>query len=91
LARRIIWALAAQDDVIGIRAYINQFNPAAAARMANLLIAAADSLSEMPDRGRPIARGRRELVSAWPYVIRYRAKDDLVTILRVRHGARQPE
>jgi toxin ParE1/3/4 len=91
LARRIIWALAAQDDVISIRAYINQFNPAAAVRMANLLIAAADSLSQMPDRGRPIAGGRRELISAWPYVIRYRAKGDLVTILRVRHGARQPD
>jgi len=64
LARRFIWAVAAQKDVIGIRTYINQFNPAAAARMANLLIGAADSLSQMPDRGRPIGGGRRELVSA---------------------------
>jgi toxin ParE1/3/4 len=91
LRRRIIRALAAQTDIISIRPYIDQFNPAAAARMAGLLIAAADSLAQLPDRGRPIANGRRELVWSWPYVIRSRIDGELVTILRVRHGAQSPD
>lgn len=54
------------------------------------LIAAADSLTELPERGRPAATGRREVVSIWPYVIRYQVIGDRVVILRVRHGSQRP-
>lgn len=50
---------------------------------------AANSLSEHPERGREMSRGLRELTVVHPYLIRYRIRDDTVTILRVRHGARQ--
>ena len=62
----------------------------AASRMGQMLIDAANSLERFPNRGRPISRGRRELLSVWPYVIRYRVDDDTVIILRVRHGAQRP-
>lgn len=63
----------------------------AAQRMAERLLAAGDSLELQPLRGRAIERGRRELVFAAPYLIRYRIKDEQVFILEVRHGAREPD
>jgi plasmid stabilization system protein ParE len=88
---RVIFAPAARDDLRRIRDYIGQFNPAAAERVALGLIAAADSLTMYPERGRPIGSRRRELVALWPYVIRYRVDEGLVVVLRVRHGMQRPE
>lgn len=88
---RIILTRLALADLRGIRDYIAQFNPAAAKELATGLVAAADSVANFPERGRPIARGRRELLAVWPYVIRYRIARDTVVILRVRHGRQRPE
>jgi toxin ParE1/3/4 len=88
--RRIVWSRAAREDVRRIRDYIRQFNPPAANRVAAVLIEAADSLAELPERGRQIRAGRRELVAVWPYVIRYRVDDFAVMIVRVRHGRQGP-
>ncbi len=88
--RRIVWSRAAREDVRRIRDYIRQFNPLAANRVAASLIEAADSLAELPERGRQIRTGRRELVAVWPYVIRYRINDLTVMIVRVRHGRQEP-
>jgi toxin ParE1/3/4 len=87
--RRIVWSEPARNDLQSIRAYIGQFNPTAAQRMAVRLLAAADSLSDYPDRGRPIGKGRRELTIIWPYLLRYRIANDAVFILRIRHGAQK--
>jgi plasmid stabilization system protein ParE len=54
------------------------------------LLAAADSLSEFAERGRPTHGGIRELTALSPYLIRYRIAGDTVFILRVRHGAQRP-
>jgi plasmid stabilization system protein ParE len=71
--------------------YIFDFNPQAAARMADALLAAGDSLASFPHRGRPVrGTAMRELVTVSPYIIRYRIAGDTVIILRVRHGARRP-
>jgi plasmid stabilization system protein ParE len=32
----------------------------------------------------------RELVTCYPYIIRYRVQGDIVMILRVRHTSRRP-
>lgn len=89
--RRVIWTRAARGDLAGIRAYIGQFNPTAAARFAIRLVLAADSLVELAERGRPIRDGRRELAALPPYLIRYRVAGDVVFVLRIRHGARLPD
>jgi toxin ParE1/3/4 len=74
-----------------IRAYIKQFNPPAALMVAAALIEARNSLAEFPRRGRPVhGSDARELVTVYPYVIRYRIVGDTVRILRVRHAARRP-
>ena len=88
---QVVWTHRAAADVLAIRAYIGQFNPLAAQRMALRLRAAGDSLADSPERGRMISNRRRELVTVPPYLIRYRIRNATVEIVTVRHGARRPE
>ncbi|MEH3035518.1 MAG: type II toxin-antitoxin system RelE/ParE family toxin [Sphingomonas adhaesiva] len=85
------WADQALDDVDLIVSYIEQFNPAAARRVAQRLHALGNSLSDFPRRGRPMDDGTREMVTVVPYVLRYDTDGDHVFILSVRHGARLPD
>ena len=89
--RRIVWTALAVDDLISIRTYIDQFNPSAAAHIAERLVTAADSLEEFADRGRATTERHRELLAIWPYIIRYRIEPERVVILRIRHGHQQRE
>jgi toxin ParE1/3/4 len=87
----VIWTEPALSQLRAIRAYIAQFNPRAARQVADGLKAAGDSLVLFPRRGRPVPRtNMRELVTTYPYVIRYYVDGDKVVILRVRHTARRP-
>lgn len=85
------WANAALTELMEIRAYIALFDPAAADRMVNKLIALGESLSDFPHRGRPAAHGTREMTTVPPYILSYEVIGDHVAILRVRHGARRPQ
>ncbi|WP_431859360.1 type II toxin-antitoxin system RelE/ParE family toxin [Azospirillum sp.] len=86
----MIWAPAALRDINLIYTYVMAFNPGAAMHLAERLLSTGESLGELPERGRPIGRGRRELLIVWPYIIRYRIDGDEVRIMRVRHGRRMP-
>ncbi len=86
---RVIWLPEALGAVDAIRAYIQQFDPRAAQRVAERLIAAGHSLSDFPNRGRPTTSGLRELVTVPPYVLRYVVVGDTVYITTVKHGAQQ--
>ncbi|MEO6091982.1 MAG: type II toxin-antitoxin system RelE/ParE family toxin [Novosphingobium sp.] len=88
---RIVWAEEAIEHLEAIVAYISTFNPAAAVRLGERLIAVADSLDEFSERGRPVGGGKREMTTVWPYVLRYRVEGDAVIILRIRHGSRDDE
>ncbi len=88
---RVTLTATALLELRGIRDYIRQFNPIAADRISDKLIAACDSLAYAPHRGRPIGANRRELLSVWPYIIRYSVGEDEVVILRIRHGKRRPD
>lgn len=84
---QVRWAPAARRDLQRIRAYIAEFNPWAANRIAVRILAAADSLEHLPRRGRPgLEAGTRELVGVPPYIIVYRVTDQ-VEIARVWHAA----
>ncbi|MBF0562243.1 MAG: type II toxin-antitoxin system RelE/ParE family toxin [Alphaproteobacteria bacterium] len=87
---RVIWSPAALADIGRIYDYISAFNPAAAAGLVREFKSCGDSLRDFPERGRPIANRRREVVVIWPYVVRYRVVRDDVQILRVRHGRQRP-
>ncbi len=62
-----MWTAEAADNLDAIVSYIELFNPSAASRMAERLIALADSLAEFPERGRDAGEGRRELTVVPPY------------------------
>lgn len=88
---RVVWTRTALRGVWRAYDYIFDFNPQAAAHMAEALFAAGDSLVNFPHRGRPVpGTSMRELVGVSPYIIRYRVDRDEVVILRVRHSARRP-
>ncbi|MDO9472070.1 MAG: type II toxin-antitoxin system RelE/ParE family toxin [Caulobacter sp.] len=87
----VVWSRRAIRQLEAIRAYIAKENPHAARRTFLRLVAASDSLAILPERGRPISSGRRELAHLLPYLIRYRARGNMVKILEVRHAARKPE
>jgi plasmid stabilization system protein ParE len=78
-------------ELQAISAYVAQFSPLAAQRLAVRLISAARSLETAPDRGRPISRGRRELAVIRPYLIRYIRNGERLIILELRHAAQEPE
>ena len=83
------WTREALSNVELIRAYIRQFNPSAAQRTAARLIDAGNGLATFPHRGKLVASNERELVTVWPYIIRYYVVADAVLILYVRHGAQR--
>lgn len=91
---RIIWSETAIANLVEIRAYIEQDQPAAARRVAQRILASVERLAKHPHLGRP---GReletRELVvSGTPYVIPYRIHRGFLAILAVLHGAQdRPE
>jgi plasmid stabilization system protein ParE len=87
----VIWTDEALANLELIVDYIEQFDPAAAERMALRLVAASEALRDFPHRGRPAGAIFRELPGVRPYVIRYRVADDAVYIIRIRHGAQRPE
>lgn len=87
----IVWTPEAADNLDAIVAYIELFHPPAATRMAERLIALADSLAEFPERGRDAGEGRREMTIIPPYILRYRVEAKRVIILRIRHGMRVEE
>ncbi len=82
---------AALDAIERVYAYLFDFNPGAAAHVAASLLAAGNSLIDFPDRGRSVpGTDMRELLTAYPYIIRYRVHRDEVVVLRVRHSAQRP-
>jgi plasmid stabilization system protein ParE len=88
---QVVWTEPALDGIALAYDYIFEFNPRAAMHVAHTLRAEGDSLEHFPHRGRPVPRtNMRELVSSYPYIIRYRIEGDRVIILRVRHTARRP-
>ncbi len=87
--RRVVWTARARDGLHRIEAYIALFKPRAGARLAERLIAVADSLVDLPERGREVAGGVCLIAAVRPYLLRYRVVEATVIIPRVRHAARR--
>lgn len=49
----VVWTDAALADIERIVAYVRQFRPLAAQRLATRLLSAGDRLTDEPERGRP--------------------------------------
>lgn len=88
---RVLWTRTAARGIQRAFDYLVDFNPRAAAVVALTLRDEGNGLVNFPHRGRPVPGSTmRELVSAYPYVIRYRIDGDSVVILRIRHTSRRP-
>lgn len=88
---RIEWHPSARADLIGIVTHIAEDNPAAAYEVHAEIVGKAKRLERYPLSGREgRLPGVRELVvHRTPYIAAYRVTENIVTILRVLHGARQ--
>ncbi|HUO94333.1 MAG TPA: type II toxin-antitoxin system RelE/ParE family toxin [Rhizomicrobium sp.] len=87
-----VWSPEALDDLVSLRTYIEQDDPAAARRVALHVVRNVETLlSDNPKIGRPgRVPGTRELViPRTPFVVPYRVRGGTVQILRVFHGARR--
>jgi toxin ParE1/3/4 len=83
----------AEQDLDELEAYISSDNPAAAVRLLERLSKRFDVIADMPGirrRRERYVRGARSIAEC-NYVIIYRVKNDAVEILRVVHGALDPE
>jgi toxin ParE1/3/4 len=88
---QVRWTKAAADDLEHIAGYLKEHFPPYAQSTVETLYAAAESLSEFPNRGRAgRERGTRELVvTSLPYIVIYTAGKEAVSIIRVLHTARE--
>lgn len=88
----VIWSPEAIEDLIALRAYIAEDDPAAARRVVLRIVASIEQLlPNNPHIGRPgRVPGTRELViPRTPYIVPYRVQRSAIQILRVYHGARR--
>ena len=88
----LVWSPEAIADLVALRAYIEQDDPAAAQRVSLHIIQNVETLlPNSPQIGRPgRVPGTRELViPGTPFIVPYRLVDKTIQVLRVYHGARQ--
>ena len=91
------WTDTAASDLEGIVDYLAETSPDTAAEVARRLVAAVDSLSEQPERGRVVPElerigvtAYRELVRA-PWRILYRVDGGAAHVVAVLDGRRNVE
>lgn len=90
---KLVVTAVAELDLEEIEEYISSDNPAAAIRLLELLFERFTLLAKMPDIGRQrenYGKGVRSIAEG-AYIIIYRVKNKRLEILRVLHGARDPE
>jgi len=88
--RAVVWTPTARDCVDEILAFISADSPPAAAKVLEVILAAAESLSLFAERGRVVpeieSRAIREIF-VYRYRLMYQVSGDEVRILAVLHGA----
>lgn len=87
---RLVWKAPALEDLIEIRGYIAEDNPAAALRVAKQLRESANKLIQNPYIGRvgTLNETRELVVTKFPYILVYELKQESIEILRVIHTSR---
>ena len=83
------WTRAALKQLHEAYDYIQLDKPLAAARVVDLIEAAADRLRLFPQIGRASTRPKtRELaIPGTPFILVYRVRNDMLEILAIYHGA----
>ncbi len=88
---KVVWAEAAENDLLEIGAYIKEANPSRAVSFIDEIIQAGEGIADMPRAFALVPRlegkGIRKL-AVGRYLILYRIEAEGVRILHVAHGAR---
>ena len=91
MARKVIWAYAAEEDLEAAASYIHRDSPVYAASFIDRALEAGRSLDEFAERGRMIPElgdsSIREIF-VYSYRLVYRIEDDRISILALIHGRR---
>jgi addiction module RelE/StbE family toxin len=87
----VVWLDEALADLRAVGEYIARDNPEAAYRAMRRIKAAADTLADHPEMGRPDrVEGTRELVVPdLPYILPYQITREAIRILAVMHASRK--
>ena len=85
------WSREAIEDLVALRTWIGDRNPAAAKRVAAAIERSVDHLGEFPHLGHDgdLPATRELMVPGTPYFIVYRPGATAIEIVAVIHGARQ--
>jgi len=91
MARKVIWAYAAEEDLEAAASYIHRDSPVYAASFVDRALEAGRSLNEFAERGRIVPELRdssiREIF-VYSYRLVYRIEDGRISILALIHGRR---
>jgi toxin ParE1/3/4 len=91
VARKVIWAYAAEEDLQAAASYIHRDSPVYAASFVDRALDAGRSLDEFAERGRMVPElsdsSIREIF-IYSYRLVYRIEDDRISILALIHGRR---
>ena len=91
MARKVIWAYAAEGDLDAAAAYIHKDSPVYAVSFVDRALEAGGSLDEFAERGRIVPELRdsniRELF-IYSYSLVYRIEGNQISILALIHGRR---
>ena len=92
MAREVIWADAAQEDLEAAAAYIHRDSPFYAAAFVRRTLTAARSLGDFPLRGSMVREFEdtdiREII-VYSYRLIYRVESNQISILSLIHGNRE--
>ena len=93
---RLAYSREAVADLVRLRTFIAEKNPAAAARVAEELIARIENLLVFPHMGRPVTQAPepevvRDMIFG-NYIVRYSVHGEALVILRLwHHHKRHPQ
>jgi len=91
MARKVIWAYAAEEDLEAAASYIHRDSPVYAASFIDRVLEAGRSLDVFAERGRMVPElggsSIREIF-LYSYRLVYRIEDDRISILALIHGRR---
>ncbi len=91
MARKVIWAYAAEEDLEAAASCIRRDSPVYAASFVDRALEAGRSLNEFAERGRIVPELRdssiREIF-VYSYRFVYRIEDDRISIVALIHGRR---
>ena len=87
--KRVEISTTARSDIRYLRRWLAARAPGASKRATELILAAANSLGDFPERGRPALEGMRELTVPFGsagYILQYLVDGDRVIVSRVFHS-----